>query len=235
LGELREWSEGVWIAAAPLRFYGIPFGTRMTAIRLGDGSLWLHSPIPLPPTLRAALQAHGPVRHLVSPNKLHHLFFGPARAAFPEARLYAPPGLARKRPDLAFDAELGDAAPAAWEGQLDQAVVRGSTLMEEVVFFHPPSRTLLVGDLCEHFGPWSPWPTRLVARLARMYGRPRMPPDWQLSFRDREATRASFERILAWDFDRVILAHGALLESSAKERFERAYAWASGTRSPRSC
>ena len=64
------------------------------------------------------------------------------------------------------------------------------------------------------------------ARVANMYGKPRVPPDWQLSFRDREATRASFQRILRWDFDRVILAHGALLECDAREILARAYAWA---------
>jgi hypothetical protein len=95
-----------------------------------------------------------------------------------------------------------------------------------VVFFHAASRTLIVADLCEHFGPWSPRLTRLVARLGNMYAKPRMPPDWQLSFRDREATRASFQRILSWDFDRVILAHGELLERGAHEIFHRAYAWA---------
>jgi hypothetical protein len=102
--------------------------------------------------------------------------------------------------------------------------------MEEVVFFHAASRTLIVADLCEHFGSWSPRLTRLVARLANMYGKPRMPPDWQLSFRDRDATRGSFQRILSWDFDRVILAHGDLIERDAREIFRRAYAWALGQR-----
>ena len=101
--------------------------------------------------------------------------------------------------------------------------------MQEVVFFHAASRTLIVADLCEHFGPWSPRLTRLVARLGNMYGKARMPPDWQLSFRDREATRASFQRILAWDFDRVILAHGENLEQDAKEVVARAWASPLGT------
>src|SRR5690606_37425282 len=136
-----------------------------------------------------------------------------ARAAYPEARLHAPPGLRVKRPDLRFDADLTDEPDPAWAGELDQVVICGSTFMEEVVFFHRASRSLVVADLCEHFGPHSPPLTRLVARASRMYGRPRMPPDWQWSFRDRAATRASFERLLAWDFDRVLLAHGAPLRS----------------------
>lgn len=223
---LHPWSAGVWIAEAPLRFYGIEFGTRMTVVRLGDGALLLHSPIPLPPRLREEIDALGPVRHVVSPNKLHHLYLGEALAAFPQAHLYVPPGLARKCPQFADAEPLTDAAPAAWGGVLEPLVVRGSAAMQEVVFFHAASRTLIVADLCEHFGRHSPPLTRGVARIARMYGRPRMPPDWQATFRDRAARRASFERLLAWDFDRVILAHGALLEAGAKTVFEREYAWA---------
>lgn len=226
MSELRQWSTDVWIAEAPLRFFGLQFGTRMTVVRLADGSLLLHSPIPLPPRLRARVDALGPVRHVVSPNKLHHLFLGPALAAYPRARLHVPPGLARKRPELAGGEPLTDLAPSAWAGTLDQLVVRGSWMMEEVVFLHRASRTLIVADLCEHFGRQSPLLTRVVARIAGMYGRPRMPPDWRFTFRDRAARRAAFARLLAWDFDRVILAHGALLDAGAKPVFEREYAWA---------
>jgi len=226
LSELRQWSDGIWIAEAPLRFFGIPFGTRMTVVRLSDDSLLLHSPIPFSQRLRAQLDSLGPVRHVVSPNKLHHLFLGDALAVYPEARLYVPPGLGEKRPEFASAEQLADIAPVAWAGALEPLVVQGSRIMQEVVFLHRESRTLIVADLCENFGRHSPPLTRAVARVARMYGRPRMPPDWQLSFRDRAARRASFERLLALDFDRVILAHGALLDAGAKLVFQREYAWA---------
>lgn len=221
---LRPWSEDVWFAEAPLRFFGMPFGTRMTLVRLADGDLFVHSPIALDGRLLQEVASLGPVRHLVSPNKLHHLYLGGAVEAFPDARLYAPPGLAAKRPDLRFDAELAD--PDVRFPGLEHSVVRGSRWMQEVVFFHPASRTLLVGDLCEHFGAESPASMRLLMRLARMYERPRMPPDWQLSFRDREATRTSFERILSWDFDRILLAHGRPVAGNAREGFLHEYAWA---------
>jgi hypothetical protein len=227
MSDLKEWADGVWIAEAPLRFFGVPLGTRMTVVRLPDGSLLLHSPIELSPRLRAQVDSLGPVQHIVSPNKLHHLFLGAAFAAYPAARLYAPPGLVEKRPVFAGAELLSDEAPAAWQGVLEPLVVRGSFLMQEVVFLHPKSRTLVVADLCENFGPHSPWLTRVVARLGRMYDRPRMPPDWRYTFRDRAARRASFERLLGWDFDRVILAHGALLTTGAGPLFQREYAhWA---------
>ncbi len=234
---MRAWAEGVWIAEAPLRFHGLPFGTRMTVVRLAQGGLWIHSPIALEGALAGEVAKLGAVVAVVSPNKLHHLHLESAQRAFPEARLFAPPGLAGKLAakgrKVRFDAELGDAPDPLWAGCLDQLVVRGSPLMEEVVFFHAASRSLVVGDLCEHFGPGDPPWMRALMRLARMDGRARMPPDWQLSFRlsarARGAARASFERLLAWDFDRVILAHGALIESGARAIFEREYAWALGS------
>lgn len=225
MSELDAWSDDVWIAEAPLRFFGVPFGTRMTVVRLGDGSLVLHSPIHLSSSLKREIDQLGRVEHVVSPNKLHHLFIDAAMEAYPDAALHVPPGLAGKRPDLRFAAELTDDSPDAWRGEMEQLVVRGSRRMQEVVFFHARSRTLIVADLCENFGPHSPALTRAVARVCRMYGRPRMPPDWQLSFRDRAALRDSFSRLFEWDFDAVILSHGALLRSGAKAVFRREYAW----------
>jgi hypothetical protein len=198
----------------------------MTIVRLPDGGLWLHSPIEITPALGAEIDSLGSVRHVVAPNKLHHLHLASARRAFPAAKLHTPPGLASKRTDLAFDFELGSEAHPDWRGVLDQLVIEGSRMVQEVVFLHRSSRTLVVADLCEHFGPWSPRLVRGLARVAFMYGRPCMPPDWRLTFRDRIATRRSFSRLLAWDFERVILAHGALLEADARRIFEREYAWA---------
>ena len=176
---MRQWSDRVWIAEAPLRFYGVPFGTRMTVVRLADGGLFVHSPLDPVPRLRAEIDALGPVRYVVSPNKLHHLFLAVFQEAYPSAKMFAPPGLREKRRALRFDGALGDAPDPAWSADLGQTIVRGSRVMEEVLFFHDASRTLIVADLCEHFGPWSPRLTRLVARLAKMYAKPRMPPDWQ--------------------------------------------------------
>jgi hypothetical protein len=180
---MRSWSDRIWIAEAPLRFYGVPFGTRMTVVRLEDGGLLVHSPLDPVPELRSEIDALGPVRYVVAPNKLHHLFLAAFQRAYPSSKLFAPPGLPKKRRDLHFEAALGDAPEPGWAADLDQTIVRGSRVMQEVVFFHAASRTLIVADLCEHFGPWSPRLTRLVARLGNMYGKPRMPPDWQLSSR----------------------------------------------------
>src|SRR6201989_1180202 len=103
---LLQFGPEIWIADGPVAsFHSFPYPTRMAVIRLTDGSLFVWSPVALSNSPRASVEALGPVRHLVSPNALHHLFLGEWKTAFPAARLYASPGLRRKRRDLAFDAD----------------------------------------------------------------------------------------------------------------------------------
>ncbi|MGE5167053.1 MAG: DUF4336 domain-containing protein, partial [Deltaproteobacteria bacterium] len=115
----------------------------MAVARLADGSVWVWSPVALTGELADAVNVIGPVRCIVSPNKLHHLFLGEWAQRWPDAQLYAPPGLARKISGLRFHAELGDTPDPAWEADIDQVVFRGSFAMSEVVFFHRASRTAI--------------------------------------------------------------------------------------------
>lgn len=215
----------LWIAERPQRFYGLEVGTRMTVIRLDDGSLLLHSPVSLGPELRRELDAIGRVRFAVAPNRVHHLHAGEVADAYPGARLWVAPGLERKRPDLKFVAILDDEAPVEWRGQVDQAFFRGRPYENEVVFFHRASRTLVMCDLAFNFGPRAAAGTKLLMKLMRSYGRfgPSTLDPWLI--RDRTAARKSLERILSWDFDRVIVAHGEVLETGGHEALSRGYAW----------
>ena len=217
----------LWTCWRPLRFYGIAMGTRMTVCRLSSGALWVHSPVSLDASLVAALRALGPVRWVVAPNRLHHLWLLDFARAFPEAELYASPLLPPRRPDVRFAGVLGDAPEPAWAGELDQALLTGQRWLDEVVFHDRAARTLLVTDLCQegHRG----WPrlSRLAARIGGIWQRHAPPRDvrWLLR-RHLAETRRLIERIVAWDFDRMILAHGRLVEGGAQELFRRAYAFA---------
>src|ERR1700733_5717515 len=71
MSELLQFGPELWIADGPVvSFYGFPYPTRMSVIRLSDGSLFVCSPVALSDSLRAAIDALGAVRHLVSPNAL---------------------------------------------------------------------------------------------------------------------------------------------------------------------
>jgi uncharacterized protein DUF4336 len=222
---LRQLAENLWVAERPQTFYGLPVGTRMTVVRLAGDRLLLHSPVALDPGLRAELDALGRVAFAVAPNRVHHLHAGEVATAYPGARLWVAPGLERKRPDLRFEAVLGDDAPAEWRDEVAQVFFRGRPYENEVVFFHRASRTLVICDLAFNFGPRSPAPTRLLMKLLRSYGRLGPSTLDPLLIRDRRAARESLDRILAWDFDRIIVAHGEVLESGGREILRRGYSW----------
>src|SRR5262245_7111014 len=221
----RQLAENLWVVERPQNFYGLPVGTRMTVIRLADGRLLLHSPVALDPDLRRQLDAIGRVCFAVAPNRVHHLYAGEVARAYPGARLWVAPGLERKRPDLVFEAVLTDEAPDEWSGEVDQVFFRGRPYENEVAFFHRPSRSLILCDLAFNFGPSAAAPTRLLMKLLRSYGRLAPSKLDPLLIRDGRAARESLERILAWDFDRIIVAHGDILESGGHDVLRRGYAW----------
>ena len=114
---------------------------------------------------------------------------------------------------------LGDRPPSAWSSTLDQGLVRGNRLMTEVAFCHRLSRTLVLVDVIENFTDQTPgtnWALKAMFKVLRMWNRPKPAPEYQMAWSDKAAARASLERILEWDFERIIMAHGDLIEHDAK-------------------
>ncbi len=223
---LRQLAADLWVAESPLRFLGLEVGARMTVIRLADSRLLVHSPIAATPELVREVQALGTVAVLVAPNRLHHLFVGEWQRAFPEASLWVAPGLERKRPDLAIAGVLGDEPERGWADTVAQVFVAGMPWTNEVVFFHRPSATLVASDLAFNVGASSPPLTRAIFWASGVYGRLSPTAFERLLVRDRPAFRRSLERILAWPFERVVVAHGEVSETDGKAQLARGYAWA---------
>ena len=222
---MRKIDEDLGVAEQPLRFGLLELGTRMTVIKLRDSSLVLHSPITLTPPLRSELDEIGPVRAVVAPNRMHHLFVSDYTAAYPDCRLYAAPGVREKRTDLTVHGVLPEDAPTSWAEQLECVFFGGIPLVNETVCLHKPSRTLLLCDLAFNVGPEAPWPTRAAFRLWGRYNSFGPTPLERLMLRDRKAARNSLEQILALDFDRVIVTHGEILETGGVAALSRGYEW----------
>jgi uncharacterized protein DUF4336 len=210
----------------PLRFLGIEVGRRMTVARLQDGGLWIHSPARLTEELRMWLDSIGEPRFVVPSSALHgHRFMEQYRDAYPGIRLFAAPRLDRRRKDLAFDGLLGTTPDTSWADGLDQTALLGQ-LLPEIVFLHRATRTLIVGDLLVHeTRPDAPLATRWSWRLEGVYGSLGVPRTVRWSTANRQSARKSLEQILEWDFDRIILGHGAIVESGGAAAFERAMSW----------
>lgn len=225
---LSEFGPDLYMADGPtVSFYGFPYPTRMAIAKLSDNSAWVWSPIALSEELASAVDAIGPVRHIVSPNKIHHLFLSAWVERWPDARLYAPPGLIRKRPDLSFYAELTDEPDPAWAADIDQVVFRGSFAMEEVAFFHRPSHTAIIGDLVQRFpeAKMSGWKGMLM-RLDGLVGQHGSTPrEWRASFLRRGPARRARDKVLEWKAERLLIAHGDCAQSNANSILADALGW----------
>lgn len=233
----KPFARDVWIVDGPLIRMAVPggsmpFPTRMTVVRLADGTLWCHSPTAPHARLFAAIDALGPVRHLVSPNKLHYAHIAAWKRRYPQAVAWASPGVreraAGQKMAVTFDAELGDAPPPDWSGTLDQLHFRGSRVLEEVVFLHRASATLILADLIENLEPprLRPW-MRLLARLGGVCDPDgKAPLDLRLTYLGhKRVARACLARMQAWQPQRIILAHGRCYHADAQAELRRAFRW----------
>lgn len=220
---LSEYVPGqLWLQEYPIRFAGCDFNARMSVIKVSGKELLIHSPCEIDPETKKAISALGHVAYIVAPGTYHHLHIPSAQAAFPDAETYICPGVERKRSELDFDWILGDQPPEAWAGVLDQVLVRGNKFIWEVAFYHRASRTLLLVDLIENITDKTPnvnWLLRLWWKVVfRMWNNPKPAPEYQMGWTDKLAARRSLEKIIEWDFSRIILSHGDLIETNAKER-----------------
>jgi hypothetical protein len=215
---LHQQAENLWTADHELRLpMGVPFPTRMTVVRLADRSLALISPIPIDDVLAGELATLGPVSHLIAPNLVHHLHLGPAKARYPETRLLGPPGLAVKKPGMTFERPDPESMPALRE-VLAATTIDGVPKMSEAVWLHVPSRTLIVADLVFNIETAGSWKTALLIGSTGTRGRLAQSRVWTFLIEDKASAKASCQRVLQWDFDRLIVAHGSVIASGAKER-----------------
>ena len=225
---LEEFAPSLYIADGPeVLFYGFPYPTRMVVVQLSDKNLWVWSPVALTDELANEVESIGPVRYIISPNKIHHLFLSEWIEHWPEASLFAPPGLASKKPELNFVAELGDEPNSVWATDIDQVIFHGSLAMEEVVFFHRASRTAIVCDLIQRHpeSKMTGWKGMLM-RLDSLVGeRGSTPREWRATFLRRGPARAAREEVLSWKPERLVIAHGECVQQGATPIIADALSW----------
>lgn len=222
---LQPIADGLWAAPHQLNLPGgFPFPVRMTVVRLADGSLVLISPVPIDDELAAELAALGPVAFLVAPNLLHHLFLGAAARRYPQAQVLVAPGLLEKVGALPPHTLLDDRVPAAWQGQLQVLSMQGQPKLNEQALLHLPSGSLMLTDLVFHILHPASWRTGLLLWMVGCHGRLAQSRLVRGLTTDKPAAAASAARLLAMDFDRLVPAHGEVVETGAKEALSQALA-----------
>jgi hypothetical protein len=233
LNTLKAVARDIWIVDGPAIQFGLPglkmaFPTRMTLVRLAGGGLFVHSPTPLTPALKAEVEREGTVRWIAGPNRIHYWWIPDWTAGFPQAAVYLAPRIQEQAkgrisgPALPLDRAGG----YPWDAEMATLPVAGR-YMTEAVFFHRPSRSLMLTDFIENFEPeklgsfLSRWLTKLGG-VRDPNGS--MPRDMRLSYA-RDTVRAAVEIMFAWNPERIILAHGRWYERDGVAELRRAFRW----------
>jgi hypothetical protein len=238
LNTLKGVAPGLWIVDGPLIRFGMPwpkmpFPTRMTIIRLAGRTLFIHSPTPLVDSLKEEVEALGSPRWIIGPNRLHYWWIPDWHEAYPHASVYLAPRIREQAADRIslVSADLSGERGYPWDDEIETLPIHGD-YMTEVVFFHRASRTLVLTDLIENFEP-SKLPgvfLRLITRLGGVQDPDgQMPRDMRMTYRrQKKALRAAVEKMIGWNPERIILAHGRCYDRDGAAELKRAFRWLLG-------
>src|SRR5258708_1482087 len=227
---MQAFAQNVWTVDGPnVRDFGVLFTTRMTVLKLSDGSVWVDSPVPVPFDTLKHITVLGPVSYLVAATPRHVWRLEAWHTLFPKAQVWAPrtTPLTLKKGHLPFTGMLGDAPNPEWADDVDQLAFKGNPLIEEVLFFHKASRTVILDDLIQIH-------PRVKGKLLRNalfklegVASPQggVPIDIRLSFTRRNLARRSLEKLLSWAFAKLIIGHGVCIEKDAKPFVEQVFHW----------
>jgi len=227
---IQAFARNVSIVDGPnVRDLGVMFTTRMTVVKPGSGSLWVESPVSVPFETLKRIAEWGPVRYLVAATPRHVWRLEGWHRLFPKAQLWAPriTPLTLNKGRLPFTGILGDAPNPDWADDFDQLAFQGNPLAEEVLFFHKESRMVILGDLIQINPMMTGKPLRNAWFKLLGVASPRggVSLDIRLTFTNRDLARRSLNKLLSWDFDKLIIGHGVCIEKDVKPFVERAFAW----------
>nr|VWP00474.1 Multicopper oxidase [Ganoderma boninense] len=232
---IREVAKDVWTFSCPFsRFNLFPVGARSTAIKLSNGDVWVLASSPMDDKVKQKLNELGPVKWIVGPDAVHHLFLGEFKKEFPDAKVIAVHEAIQKKTKegIQFDGAWGKDHPDTqygFEDDIKHCYFSGFK-NKDVAFFHPASKTMLQADLLFNlpareqyslsgssgkfplFGSLTPW----------MWVHKRFV--WSLGV-DKEAMRRDVKSVAAWDFERIIPCHGDVIEKDGKSAWMEAYKW----------
>jgi hypothetical protein len=217
---MHEFVDDVFVEESSVRFYGFRLQTRMAVIRLSGSQLFLYSPVRLSSGLRVEIEQLGRVAFIVSPNKIHNQTLAEYRVEYPDAKLFVPPGLPERRPDLSFDSVLSGQPVEDWSDDLEYVLTKGNAFFSEALFFHRATRTLFVGDFVERIGPGVASAfARALTRLFGVRSHPMASPEFRFYSYGAEALQESISQVLRWPLERIFLCHGELVRAGGREVF----------------
>lgn len=230
---LQRIAEDIWSQETNLRIAaGVRMPCRATIMRLSDGGLVVCSPLAIDEDTAKEIDALGEVRFLVSPSLGHWMFLMAAAARYPKARVLGPPGLEKKVGDLAFERLPEHGRIDGMRDEIRIERIEGAPAMQEHVFLHERSRSLVVTDLMFNVHRCDSFVMRLALRCMGAWKKTAQSRAWRFLVKDRAAAARSASSILSWDFERIVVAHGDVVDCDPHERSRQALAWMTSAAPP---
>ena len=218
------------IAQQKQKYIGLEVGTKMTIISVDNNELVIISPIKINDRLLNQINEIGIVKHIIAPNLFHYLYASDFKKLFPSAIFWAGSDLKIKCPHLSIDQTLNHEG-GNFNSSLEYlffdgfktTTFNGFESLKEFVFFHSPSKTLILTDTAYNIdNSFSPF-LQLVAKITGDFNN--LKPSFleKIATTDKEKIKESVKKVLEWNFDRVIVAHGSLIESNGKDKLRKGY------------
>ena len=221
---MKKIGEQIWAHEDAMTLAGLQLGLRMTIVKLQDGRLWLHSPTKLSPELKQSIDELGEVAFIVGAGNGNNIWLSTWENAYPDAELYVSDGIPGKV-QLKNPKLISAAKREIWPADFLQATMPEVPLLDETVFLHQPSKSLIVTDMIQHHDDHPP--QKLSARIAKSLfgllgfkGKCLAPPLKMGPVRKNKAAFSTFvEQVKSWDFEQIIVTHGAVIDKDAKQVF----------------
>ena len=215
----------IWVSEQPVWFSGVRLRARSTVLRLEDGGLLVHSPPAPTEAYCEALRALGEVRWIVVPSCFHHLGAPATAARFPSAKVVGPSSATAHNPQLQLHLGLEDDAFRGAVKELDVIPLEGCPFLDETVFFHRPTGSLIGADIVIRACAEDHWTWRWAARLMGCYDKVRTPPDVRSKTKPNDAAARSIDRMAALPLKRLLVAHADVIEDRPSETLVEAWSF----------
>ena len=217
---MRKIDTNIWVHEMEFKLFGAEFGRRMTVLLLENGTLLLHSPGEITEELVKEIIKIGDVSYIVTPNNFHGMFAEDWISQFPEAVYYT-----AKEDDLekGKGTALSELISVVSEEEIKLIKIEGAPKVNEYAILHRASGTLILTDIAFNIGSDVPIWTKIFFKLNgafNSFGPTRM---MKSMITNPEALCRSMSEILTFDFHRVIVSHGRILDVDAKERFRESF------------
>jgi len=237
---IRQVNPQIWTFTQPFSRNGlIKIGLRGTVIKLRTNDLFVINPVSADQdgeAIKRKLDELGTVKWIACPDLKHHLFAKQYKDWYPNAQVIGMEGLPEKKKDLHFDIVYGqnfNTQKWGFEDEIDSVYFSGF-VNKDVAFFHRPTKTLIVADLLWNLPAneaFSKTDTSPKSGLLSKFASDRMNPwsSWHRGFLKfaglghQSEMRRDAQKVLDWDFERILMCHGDPIETNAKDAWRSAY------------